>query len=308
MIISDIIKHKILIVDDQYINIQVLYDILKEDYILFFALTGEDALRIAYEEQPDLILLDALMPEMTGYEVCSILKETPEFSDIPIIFISALNEIEDETKGLELGAIDYITKPISASIVKVRVKNHLELKRQRDVLKNLSSLDGLTGVANRRRFDEILEREWLRMRRNQQSLSLILLDVDFFKKYNDHYGHLEGDDCLKMVAQTLQHALCRPTDVLARYGGEEFACVLAETNLTGAEVVAEKMRRDIFNLHLPHQNSDVASYVTISLGVASIVPSTETKPKFLIDMADQCLYESKRRGRNRYTLQSVNHS
>jgi diguanylate cyclase (GGDEF)-like protein len=236
---------------------------------------------------------------MNGYEVCRKLKSYKQFHHIPIIFLTAMNDIEDETKGLELGAIDYITKPFNPAIVKVRIKNHLELKRQRDILENLSSRDGLTGIANRRRFDEFLDQEWLRAKRKNTQLSLIMMDVDHFKQYNDNYGHLAGDDCLKQIASTLEKQLKRPTDLVTRYGGEEFASILPDTNNEGALHIAKQFIESISELKIPHSHSSVDDHVTISIGVATITPSDLFFKEQLIKAADSSLYKAKEAGRNK---------
>ncbi len=289
----------ILIVDDVPANIKVLGNALKKDYTVRFATDGLKALEIAQSSSPpDIILLDIMMPGMDGYEVCRRLKASEQTRDIPVIFITALNEEEDETKGLEFGAVDYITKPFSLQIVKIRIKTHLELKRHRDLLEQLSMLDALTGIPNRRCFNDALELEWKRAERDAVFLSLIMIDIDFFKNFNDRYGHRLGDDCLIQVAQTLMHSVHRPGDCVARYGGEEFACILPGTDIHGALRVAENMRNEVAGLQIPHDRSTVAAYVTISLGAASILPSRMAGPEKLITGADNALYHAKNKGRN----------
>ncbi len=290
---------KILIIDDSLMDIHILGGILGKDYQLFFATNGADGLDIVMRERPDLILLDVLMPDMDGYDICNRLKADRLLRDIPVIFVTALTEVSEETRGLEVGAVDYLTKPVSAPIVKARVRTHLELKRHQDLLRQLACLDGLTCVANRRRFDELLEQEWRRAARTGQSLSLILTDVDDFKAYNDHYGHLAGDECLRLVASTLAAAVKRPMDLLARYGGEEFACLLPETDLAGAVVVARRLVAVVAELRIPHPYSGAAAWVTISAGVASIAPGQEQLAIDLVQAADTCLYRAKKEGRNR---------
>ncbi|MCG5240148.1 diguanylate cyclase domain-containing protein [Azospirillum doebereinerae] len=292
-------RPKILVVDDIPSNVHVLSRILKDDYDIYFATDGEKALELVQRRLPDLVLLDIMMPGMDGYEVCSRIKADPATNDIPVIFISAKSEVEDETRGLEVGAIDFITKPISPPIVKARVRNHLLLKRQADLLRSLSFLDGLTGIANRRRFDETMEREWRRCARIQQPVSLVILDVDHFKAYNDQYGHQSGDECLRAVAEVLAERMKRPCDLVARYGGEEFVCLLPETENRGAAQVAEWLRAAVADCGIPHANSPVAPHVTISLGVATMVPATGRTPDQLAQAADQLLYQAKRAGRNR---------
>ncbi len=300
------IRQTILIVDDAPDNIQIINAILEDDYDILFATSGEKAIEIAMSENPDLILLDVMMPNMDGYEVCQELKSYKQFHHIPIIFLTAMSDIEDETKGLELGAIDYITKPFSPAIVEVRIKNHLELKRQRDILENLSSRDGLTGIANRRRFDEFLEQEWQRAKRKNTPLSLLMMDVDHFKQYNDNYGHLAGDDCLKQIASTLESQLKRPTDLVARYGGEEFVSILPDTDNEGALHIAKQFLESISELKIPHSHSSAADHVTISIGVATIKPSDSVSKEEFINAADSSLYEAKRGGRNQVKSQVMN--
>ncbi|MDF1613680.1 PleD family two-component system response regulator [Desulfurivibrio dismutans] len=289
----------ILAVDDSPMNIQILHEILHPTHRVLFATNGADALEVAAESLPDLILLDIMMPEMDGYEVCRRLKEDPRTRRIPVIFVTALSENEDEAKGLDLGAIDYLTKPVNRAVVLARVMNHLELKRYQDFLQNMAMLDGLTGIANRRNFDQALEREWKRAQRHAQPLSLLMLDVDFFKPYNDNYGHAQGDECLRQLAQAMSAATTRPTDLTARYGGEEFVCLLPETDRKGALALGEKIRAAVADLNLPHAYSKAAEHITISVGAASLTPSADTTPEQLQKTADQALYRAKEQGRNR---------
>ena len=290
---------KILIVDDEHLNIEVLCDVLEDDGEMLFALNGETALQLAQEEIPDIILLDVMMPDMDGYEVCRRLKENPATAHIPIIFVTALSQVADETKGLELGATDFITKPVSPPVVRARVKNHVELKRYRDFLTEIAFVDGLTQIPNRRRYDEFLDTEWRRAIRRETCLSMVLMDIDHFKQYNDTYGHLEGDRCLQEVAAALEKSLMRPADLAARYGGEEFACLLPETDMAGAMHLAEKLRDAVEQLKLPHKSSLTAEHVTISVGVASVIATAERASDDLFKLADKALYSSKETGRNK---------
>ena len=280
-------RQTVLIVDDTPANIEMLSEALSDEYEVLFATSGQDALDIAADQHPDLILLDVMMPDMDGYDVCARLKQDPRTRTIPVVFVTAMDHEEDETKGL-----------IRPPIVRARVRNHLELKRHRDFLEGLSSTDGLTGVPNRRQFDETFDREWQLARRNHTSLSLILMDVDLFKDYNDHYGHLAGDDCLRQLARAVASCIRRPTDLIARYGGEEFGCVLPDTNITGAILVGNQMLDKINSLHMPNAHSAVADHVTLSLGVASLIPVVGQPAFELIRRADECLYAAKRNGRN----------
>ncbi|MEO6423749.1 MAG: diguanylate cyclase [Candidatus Nitrotoga sp.] len=236
------IRATILLVDDVPDNLSVLSSILREDYRIQLATSGAKALALAAARSPDLILLDVMMPEMDGYEVCKRLKANSDTCDIPVVFVTARNQSEDEELGLTLGAIDYIHKPLSPPIIKARVRNLIALKLKTDVLKRLSFMDGLTQVANRRRFDDMLGNELRRAIQQQHELSLLMMDVDYFKLFNDHYGHGLGDQCLTQIAQAIQAEVKRPMDLLARYGGEEFVVLLPETDLEGACIVAESLR------------------------------------------------------------------
>jgi diguanylate cyclase (GGDEF)-like protein len=291
-------KQTVLIVDDATPNIEILNGVLANEYEILFATNGKDACEIAAEQLPDIILLDVVMPEMDGYEVCTRLKENTETKDIPVIFITAMDQEEDESRGLNAGGIDYITKPISASIVKARVRNHLELKRYRDSLKELSTLDGLTGIANRRKFDERFDYEWRRARRNQIPISLLMIDIDLFKAFNDHYGHLGGDDCLRQVARTLGEVYRRATDLCARFGGEEFAILLPETDSDSAVLGAKRIQEMMKERNIPHAFSSIADHVTLSIGIATAIPTYSQTSEDLIRSADESLYAAKQSGRN----------
>jgi diguanylate cyclase (GGDEF)-like protein len=293
-------KHRILIVDDASTNIEILNEVLGSEYDSLFAMDGTTALRIASEQEPDLILLDVVMPGLDGHEVCRRLKADPKTKGIPVIFISGLSDESDEAKGLEIGAIDYITKPFSPPIVRVRVRNHLQLKRYQNMLERLSVIDGLTGIANRRRFDEALDHEWLRSRRQGTTMSLIIIDVDCFKLFNDNYGHAAGDECLKRVANVLAQSLNRPGDLVARYGGEEFVVIMPETDAAGAIVIGETLRRGVLSLGIPHAFCTPAGVVSVSVGGATVIPARHNQgPEELVKLADTRLYEAKHAGRNR---------
>ncbi len=293
-------KHSVLIVDDMAANIRVLANLLKEEYLIQVANNGEKALSIARGNQPpDLILLDIIMPEMDGYEVCHALKSLEATSHIPVIFVTAMDEIGDQKRGFDLGAVDYITKPFNAEIVKARVRNHMSLKIKTDLLDNLSHTDGLTQIANRRTFDGILKRELKRAERNRESLGLIMLDIDYFKLFNDNYGHGKGDECLTRVAAALQQAVKRPADLLARYGGEEFAAILPATDIQGVRQVAESMRLAIEAINIEHAYSQVADHVTVSVGCCAQLVSGQTSAEEMLAVADKALYAAKKQGKNR---------
>jgi len=293
------VRPKLLVVDDQRINILVLNELFREDCDVFMATSGEQALQVCRAQLPDLVLLDVQMDGIDGYEVCRRLKADAESRNIPVIFITAQGGEADEVRGLQLGAVDFIAKPINPVIVRARVQTHLTLKLQSDILRSMALLDGLTGVANRRKFDEQLLRDWRQSQREQTSLSLILVDVDHFKRYNDHYGHQAGDAALQAVARVLTSTLRRPHDLLARYGGEEFVGVLPNTGLSEAVELAERMKAGVRALNLEHSGSPEAQVVTISLGVATVVARSDLAPQALVEAADQQLYAAKQAGRAR---------
>lgn len=289
----------ILIIDDEPIIIEFLQSILEDDYTLRGATNAFEGLALARAEVPDLILLDISMPEVDGYELCATLKKDQLTRSIPIIFITALTSSEHETKGLKAGAVDYIAKPINPDVVKARVGNHMELKKQRDYLESLAMVDSLTGILNRRGFDLHYDREWRRSARSKSALSLIMIDIDDFKLYNDNYGHLAGDDCLKQVAKILKMVPRRGGDVLVRYGGEEFLALLPDTPFASLQFMAERFRAAVEEAQIPHCGSSVSKVVTVSIGAATAIPDHRTYPFALVDKADQLLYRSKTEGRNR---------
>ncbi|MBK1642317.1 hypothetical protein CKO12_10585 [Chromatium okenii] len=226
------------------------------------------------------------------------IKDAPETQNIPIIFVSARGAVQDQERGFNLGAVDYITKPYELSILRARVRTHVTLKRKSDLLEALVSLDGLTGIPNRRRFDETLNNEWRRAIREQIPLALIMADVDQFKNYNDFYGHGSGDDCLREVAQCLMEAVQRPGDLAARYGGEEFAAILPDCDKDGACYVAERFRNLVAERGIVHERSAVAQHVTISAGIATHAPTLGDLSEDLLKRADLALYHAKWNGRN----------
>jgi diguanylate cyclase (GGDEF)-like protein len=289
---------KLLVVDDQPINIQVLYQTFSADYDVCMATSGEQALKVCAEQNPDLVLLDIEMPGMNGFDVCQRLKADPVTKNVPVVFVTAHVDEASETRGLDVGAVDFIYKPINAKIVRARVKTHVTLKAQADLLRDWVYIDGLTNVNNRRYFDERLSTEWGRATRNNTELSLLLLDVDFFKRYNDLYGHQAGDECLRKVAGAIKSAMKRPTDVVARYGGEEFACLLPDTNEEGALYLAEEVKQAIIALNITHAASIIIPRVTVSTGVCVKPPAFQGSPELLLRKADQQLYNAKENGRN----------
>ncbi|WP_349745146.1 diguanylate cyclase domain-containing protein [Roseateles cavernae] len=290
---------RLLLVDDQPLNIQALHQVFAADCQVLMATSGEQALTLCREQQPDLLLLDVQMPGMDGYEVCRRLKADAQLAAMPIIFVTAHQDATSETRALEGGAVDFISKPFNPAVVRARVKTHLTLKLQSDLLRQQAFVDGLTGLHNRRFFDERGEAEFQRALRNGSSLAMLLVDVDYFKRYNDCYGHLAGDDALRGVAVALRSGLKRPGDLLCRYGGEEFAVLLPETDMEGAQRVAQMLEQAVRGLRSPHAASEVADVLTISLGMVCGVPGARHSVAGMLELADRQLYRAKAEGRAR---------
>ncbi len=289
----------LLVVDDEKQHRNLLTELLQDDYRIILAKNGTQALELAHEHAPDLILLDILMPGLSGFDVIRALKSNDVTRTTPVIFITALDGVADEEMGLELGAVDYIAKPFRPPIVRVRVRNHLQAVHQRRLLEQLAMIDSLTEIPNRRRFTEFYEHEWRRCLRSGQTLSLMMIDVDHFKRFNDTYGHAAGDMVLKRVANTLQNELRRPGDFVARYGGEEFVIVLPEIDAKGAQTVAQQLCQQVERLQIRHADTTTGQWLTISIGGATCVPTqAEVDPAFF-SSADSQLYRAKHEGRNR---------
>ena len=287
---------KILVVDDKPINIQAINAILSQDYVVFAATSGEEALEFCYDNTPDLILMDVIMPGMGGLEACKRLKQQEATSRIPVIFVSNFDQQQDEDACWAAGAIDFITKPVNPVTLKNRVKAHLTLKFQNDILADLAYIDGLTGVFNRRYLDAHLEQLTQQSARTGRDLGILFLDIDYFKQYNDHYGHIKGDETLNAVAQLLSKNVHRPTDFVARYGGEEFAVILPDTDLQGAYNIAEQIQQAIEEAAIAHAGSSFQT-ITLSIGCTTLNESKKHN-KSLLDCADQLLYQAKSSGRN----------
>ena len=324
----------ILVVDDRPDNIELLMVILTlQGYKVEQASRGNLAIESAIARPPELILLDVSLPDMDGFKICQKLQAEIYTKDIPIIIISAFSETDFKIKAFKCGASDYITKPFQIEEVIARINSQLQISRlkselksknarlERELLKRklaekklidlnqqlgkLAAIDGLTQIANRRIFDGVLAREWQRGRREQHALALILCDIDYFKLYNDNLGHQSGDACLKQVAGAITKTVKRPADLVARYGGEEFAVVLPQTLAQNALQVAESIRLQVKDLALPHPKSVVGKYVTLSLGVASLIPRAGYTKKQLLVTADKALYQAKKQGRDRAILIEV---
>ena len=329
----------LLVIDDNPDNLRVLSAMLKrQGHYVRKALNGTMALIATRSQPPDLILLDIKLPDINGYEICTLLKSEPRTSQIPIIFISALRDVDDIVKAFRIGGVDYITKPFKLEEVLARVSHQLmiqplqaqlkeqncqlneqnqrlqqeiiarsqaevSLKAVNRHLQTLACTDSLTEIANRRYFDEYLHQMWLQMAHEHKSLSLILCDLDFFKFYNDTYGHIAGDTCLRIAAQAIDQALDRPDDLVGRYGGEEFAVVLPDMTLKGAIQVAQNIRAEFERLEIPHCRSPIGKSVTCSMGVSSQIPHPLLPPDTLLEQADQALYKAKQMGRNAFYVQ-----
>ena len=299
-------KPTILVVDDMTTTLLLLHDLLKDTYEVKIAKSGTKALEIL--ESPndiDLILLDIEMPDINGYDVCKRIKNNEQTKNIPIIFITGRTSQEDEEYGLSLGAIDYITKPFNKTITKLRLKNYLELKMKNDMLEKLSMYDALTNIRNRRFFDETFEKTFSEIKRDKKSLAVLMIDIDFFKPYNDNYGHGQGDETLRKVAKALEKTIKRASDFVARYGGEEFVILLKDINKDGVEAVANNLLNAIRELKITHEFSKIENYVTVSIGVSYYNSSSDITKLELLLKADETLYNVKNSGRNNFAILEV---
>ncbi|MFA7535921.1 MAG: diguanylate cyclase [Desulfuromonadales bacterium] len=310
------IRQSILIIDDEAINLRIQGKALEAEYRVLTANSVEMGLEIAQAEEPDLILLDIMMPGIDGYEVCARLKAAAKTKDIPVIFVTSRSEVLEEAKGIELGAIDYLTKPVRLPVLKLKVKNHLEIRRQRSLLENLmaelavknrqleilSRRDDLTGVANRRNFNDTLDLELRRAARSNASLSLLLCDIDYFKAYNDHFGHLAGDDCLRRIGFLMQRLFRRAGDLAARYGGDEFAVILADTAAEEAFELGEDLRSAMLAEKIEQVPNVGSELVTLSIGIITVEDFNDQTAEWLTAQADEALYLSKKKGRNCVSL------
>jgi diguanylate cyclase (GGDEF)-like protein len=314
----------ILLVDDDPGAMQLLSSILCAEGNIRFATNGADALRIARTTRPDIILLDAEMPGMSGFKVLEALKAEPGLADVPVIFITSHSEAGFEVSALEMGAADYIGKPFKSSIVLARVKTHLSMKRMADGLRRDSLTDSLTGIANRRHFDQTLAREWLIAQRAGNPVSLLMIDVDHFKAFNDRYGHPKGDACLRQLARVLRGVARRPSDLVARCGGEEFVVLLPNTSRAGAEHVARRALDAVEASGIFHRDSPTLTHhVTVSIGIACHDEQSPCWPNAAEDLrfavgagerrdgsdlliaADRALYSAKRAGRARAVFRDI---
>jgi diguanylate cyclase (GGDEF)-like protein len=302
----------VLLAEDSKSNQLLIRAYLEEaGHTVTLADNGQQAVELVQQQMPDVIIMDVTMPVMDGIEATQVIRASqPSQTDwVPIIFLSAMSDSEDIVRGIDAGGDDYLAKPIDPNVLRAKLK---AMQRLADIrhelhdanakLKAMTIEDGLTGISNRRHFNDTIAKELKRAIRSQIPLSLILCDIDKFKPYNDNYGHQQGDQCIKRVAELIKSLAKRPGDLAARYGGEEFAVLLPETNNDGASFVAELIRKRIANDELPHAFSDTADFVTLSLGVATVIPQRDVDLndaiKDLIELADQHLYKAKQQGRN----------
>jgi diguanylate cyclase (GGDEF)-like protein len=293
-------KKTILVIDDDPLMLGALSSILSPIYHVKAARDGATGLVLANKYDVDLILLDIVMKNMSGYEVLEELKENEKTRDIPIIFITGREGSGEEVKALSSGAVDFIRKPIVPEVVTLRVGIHMQLITQMRIIERFSLTDGLTGVSNRRCFDHQLESEWNRAARNSSPLSMLMLDIDGFKAFNDNHGHLNGDHALRAVANTLMNTVQRGSDYVFRWGGEEFAVILPETPMEGSLNVAERIRAAVAKTPITVGNESVQ--ITVSIGSATTIPEPASYPWSAVDFCevlDKALYKAKTSGKNR---------
>jgi len=302
---TDLTKQTLMIVDDYQSNLKAMVGLFEFHYDVVLKDNAKDAINYAIQEEVDLILLDVDMPEMNGYEACTALKSNAMTAHIPIIFVTAAGSADEEEKGLLMGAVDYVVKPVNLSILRARVKNHMELIYYRKKLEVLSSVDGLTGVSNRRQLDTVLLLHYASTIRFGHSMAFLMIDIDDFKAYNDTYGHAKGDECLKQVAQTILAVMRRETDVVGRYGGEEFGVSLQDTDIEGGIVVANEILTSVRDLNIQHAGSLTHKIVTVSIGLAVFEAKQNNHQEITLDeflqQADKQLYKAKHSGKNRFS-------
>lgn len=319
----------VLLVDDQAMVAEGIRRMLvdEEDVVFHYCDNPKDAIKTASDVDATIILQDLVMPDVDGMTLVRFYRNNPDTKNIPIIVLSSKEDPKIKSEAFTNGATDYLVKLPDKIELIARIRAHSksylaqierdaafyamrEMQKQLEdtnlELKRLSSQDGLTGIANRRTYDETLDKSWRHAIREKEIISLIMVDIDFFKPYNDTYGHQGGDDCLRKVAQAIQAAVHRPLDLVARYGGEEFALVLPDTPVEGARAIAEKMMSNVAKLKLKHEGSTVSEFVTISLGVACIIPEANSSAEEFVSNADEALYEAKESGRNKAIYRELN--
>ncbi|MGH1469596.1 MAG: diguanylate cyclase [Cellvibrionaceae bacterium] len=274
--------------------------------------SGEQALQLVENTQVDMVIMDVEMPGLNGFETTRLLRETFGKHWVPIIFVTGMSDDASFTEGIEAGGDDYMAKPVTPIILKAKIRAleriqsmQQEMRRLNKELKALSQRDSLTNLYNRRAFEDLGSKQWQIQTRSHGPISVLMIDIDHFKQYNDHYGHQEGDTCLQKVSRILAATLNRPADILARYGGEEFIALLPDTNLKGARVIAEKLRLAIESMSISHEKSPGNKVISISIGGSAAEHLSGIQLNQLIKQADKSLYESKNNGRNRATIEQV---
>ena len=292
----------ILIVDDDKANRKMLKELLQEQAKIIFAKNGKQARELARKHLPDLILLDVIMPDISGFEVIDSLKNDPKTINISVIFITGLANDDDEERGFNLGGCDYIYKPFKPNIVIARVMMHLELIRQRKMLDEIAHIDALTGVNNRRKMDLVLKDEVAANKYEHTNLLVAILDIDYFKQYNDGYGHGAGDVALRQVGQALREICVRPRDFIARYGGEEFVLILPDCDKAGAEIMLSNIAQAIQDKMIKHEYSSVSKQLTVSVGAVVVKSSESAVVAGIMKKADALLYQAKNNGRNQWCI------
>lgn len=293
-------QYQILLVEDDPVNIGIILECLSNQYQLFIAKTREKALQVLQRKEIDLVLLDINLPDGNGFEICKELIDNKQtYGELSVVFMTGMDNPADEARGIELGARDYITKPINGTVLNARIELQIQLIRQTELLSNLARIDGTTEVNNRRAFDDQLKNEWHRSMRDSQPISLCLLDIDFFKQYNDTYGHPAGDHCLKSLAKSLSSSFKRSADFVARYGGEEFAIIINKADYQIATRLMNTALEAFIALEIPHSGSTVSKFVTFSAGICSTFPAHAGSYEALLKQADQALYKAKHSGRAR---------
>jgi diguanylate cyclase (GGDEF)-like protein len=308
------VELKVMVVEDSKVTMKALCNYLKRMGVgdPLMAVTGQDAIALFRKHRPDIVLLDAILPDIDGFDIAKKFRRMEKGDEwTAIIFLTSMDKDEDVARGIEAGGDDYLLKPISEVVLKAKInamRRLVEMQRAlvgvtqelnmaNKELQRLSTTDGLTGIANRRFFDQLSLREWQRCERMKKPMSLIMVDVDHFKKYNDTYGHQGGDECLKAVAAQVARAAPRASDLAARYGGEEFVLVLGETTMDGAKWVANNIRQHVADLNMPHSASNIG-HISVSCGVASLLPLEGMSFEILLKIADEALYKAKEQGRN----------
>lgn len=291
--------HSVVVIDDSYFNIRILEDILSDDYRIYSATNGEDGIELVKRLKPSIVLVDIIMPGMDGFQVIQEMKKDPVISEIPVIFLTGLSDEDNEELGFRLGAVDYIIRPLRAGIVRARVKTHIQIFEQKRLLENYAMIDSLTGVANRRSYEKRVKLDWQFCMAQKQYFSIAMVDVDYFKQYNDTYGHGEGDSVLQVVAAAIERKIRKDCDFVARYGGEEFFISLQNKNAQEAEDILNDIGEFIKKFHIEHKNSDCDHYVTVSAGGVTVIPEEGEELEKYLGIADQNLYMAKKNGRNR---------